>query len=222
MGSVQLLIAILIFGAGCAGNASRESHPAAPSCIACVQCYEAREVNGYCESCQHGHVAGWEIDSRDFHEALDAHGHEVDPTQILCLECAEVIEQDAFCTRCRMGYVEGQLYFTELTWSLHRGETIRFEEVDCVGCRLCHGRMDVCEECRKRWAGNVRFLDPDLHETAIRQLRRLQLALERGGDCETCSIAGFFGRPCPRCGEAPIPLNLPPVKSISPESHSGQ
>ena len=222
MGSAQLLIAILIFGTSCAGTVSRESHPAAPSCISCVECDEARQVNGYCELCQHGHVAGWEIRSREFHEALDAHGHEIDPTQILCLECAEVIEQDQFCRRCRMGYVDGQLYFTELTWSLHRGETLRFEEVECADCRLSHGGMGVCAECGTRWAGNVSFLDPDLHQTAILQLRRLHLALERGVDCETCSIAGFFGRPCPRCGEAPIPWKLPSVSVNRSVNQSGE
>lgn len=198
------LLCALLFVTSCAGSGARsiEVDPA-PDC--CSTCPRARLVNGWCGDCDHGHVAGVVVESRRFHADLDAHGHGIDPERIACAECVAAIEVDGFCSRCGFGYVDGDLYYTELTWSLHRGEPRLFDTLRCDGCRDAHGTTGVCRDCGTLWVGNVAFDDPEIHARAARQFERLRLALDRIGPCAMCPSAGFFGRPCPLCGRAPIP-----------------
>jgi hypothetical protein len=78
-------------------------------------------INGWCSTCDHGLVAGLIISSQQFHELLDAHGHDVEIATLQCGMCRIVAPEDEFCSRCRNGFVAGQLYFSELTWALARG-----------------------------------------------------------------------------------------------------
>lgn len=196
----MLALAAIVAAYGCASKDTR-----APPPVECATCIDALRTNGWCEPCGRGYVAGRAIPSRMLHEALDAHGHELGPGGVLCLECAEALEVDGFCPRCRSGFVGGQLYFGELSWSLHRGTMRPREEVRCPGCREVYGGIGDCPRCGALWVGSVEFRDPALHARAAHQFRRLELALERLPDCEMCATAGFFGRDCPRCGRGPVP-----------------
>lgn len=173
----------------------------------CEGCIEVLPVNGWCEDCSHGLVAGLVIPSREFHDSLDAHGHEVDTETILCNLCREVAREDQFCPRCRHGFVAGQLYFSELTWSLARGKSAP-SDLRCTGCREHVGGLGDCDECQRCWVGTVCFISTQDARRAEGQYRRLLVALERLPDCSECAIGGFFGLPCRSCSTEPIPNPL--------------
>ena len=173
----------------------------------CAGCIEALPTNGWCDLCSHGLVAGLIIPSREFHDALDAHGHEVDTETILCNLCRQVAREDQFCPRCRHGFVAGQLYFSELTWALARGESAP-PDIRCSGCREQVGGLGCCVACSTYWVGTVRFISTEDADRAAGQYRRLQVALERLSRCSECAIAGFFGYPCRFCSSEPIPNPL--------------
>ena len=189
---ISLGIATIIGGSiGCStqpiepSSVPTPSHPAGTlsarlAAPACEECRAALLTNAFCETCEVGYVAGLEVTDRAFHEFLDAHGHEIDPLTIQCLECAEAIEVDGFCRRCRMGYVDEQLYFTELTWSLHRGTAADAASIACAGCRPVFGTLGECETCDRSWVGNFFFDEPTHQKVAARQFHRLTVALERG------------------------------------------
>lgn len=174
----------------------------------CSGCLEALPNNGWCDRCDHGLVAGLVVSSRVFHEALDAHGHEVDTETILCNLCRQVAREDQFCPRCRHGFVAGQLYFSELTWALARGESAP-SDIDCGGCRKLAGHSGRCEDCAAYWVGTVRFISAQDALRAEGQYRRLQVALDRLPRCSECALTGFFGFSCRKCGTEPIPDPLP-------------
>ena len=173
----------------------------------CSGCLEALPNNGWCDRCDHGLVAGLVVSSRVFHEALDAHGHEVDTETILCNLCRQVAREDQFCPRCRHGFVAGQLYFSELTWALARGESGP-TDIRCGGCRKQAGRPGRCEVCETYWVGTVRFMSVQDAQRAEGQYRRLQVALDRLPNCSECAVAGFFGFSCRSCDSDPIPNPL--------------
>ncbi|MEC9476328.1 MAG: hypothetical protein VX764_04745 [Planctomycetota bacterium] len=197
-----LLLSCLLSGCQLGGEKSIQY-----GAFSCEGCIEALPINGWCESCSHGLVAGLVIPSRQFHEALDAHGHEVDTETILCNLCREVARQDQFCPRCRHGFVAGQLYFSELTWSLARGDSAP-TDLSCSGCREHVGGLGDCKDCHRYWVGTVCFISTQDGRRAEQQYRRLLVALERLPGCSECAIGGFFGFQCRSCATEPIPNPL--------------
>jgi len=173
----------------------------------CSGCLEALPINGWCSSCQHGLVAGLVIPSLEFHQILDAHGHDVEIATLQCGMCRIVAPEDEFCSRCRNGFVAGQLYFSELTWSLARGVNDA-SGGRCSGCQKLVGTVGQCPRCATHWVGTVRFDSGETAAVASGQYRRLQLALGRLESCEECAMAGFFGSDCRICGREPIPDRL--------------
>lgn len=170
----------------------------------CSGCQVALPINGWCSTCDHGLVAGLIISSQQFHELLDAHGHDVEIATLQCGMCRIVAPEDEFCSRCRNGFVAGQLYFSELTWSLARGVS-EASGGRCSGCQKLVGTVGQCPRCATHWVGTVRFDTEETAAVASGQYRRLQMALGRLEGCEECALAGFFGFSCRICGREPIP-----------------
>ncbi len=198
------LLAIILFSSGCQLGEDRIYSDLNSGCSGCI---EALPNNGWCDLCEHGLVAGLTVPSREFHDALDAHGHEIDTATILCNLCREVAREDQFCPRCRHGFVAGQLYFSELTWALARGESGP-TGIDCSGCQNCVGEIARCDSCSMYWVGTVRFVSAEDAARSATQYRRLQVALDRLSRCSECAVAGFFGLPCRSCSSEPIPNPL--------------
>ena len=199
-----LLSICLSLGSGCHLGAVRGESARDPACLGCQ---EALPVNGWCISCDHGLVAGLVISSQQFHELLDAHGHDVEIATLQCGMCRIVAPEDEFCSRCRNGFVAGQLYFSELTWSLARGVS-EASGGGCSDCQKLVGTVGQCPRCATHWVGTVRFESDEAAAVASGQYRRLQLAIGRLESCEECAMAGFFGSDCRICGREPIPDRL--------------
>ncbi len=56
-----------------------------------------------------------------------------------------------------------------------------------------------CRECGVGMAGNVAFRDLEHFEIARREMARLVRAIEASRRCETCAVALFYDRRCPKC-----------------------
>jgi len=209
---------LLILGIGalcsCQYSGERTLNHAEPNSLAvndCRDCLAAYTVNGWCQPCDRGFVAMIPIDSREFHDALDAHGHEVPGNSLQCQVCQQAYDEDQFCPRCNHGYVSGKLYFSRLSWSLARGELIE-RELSCEGCSgtdtsptQLDSFPDRCSECFSWSIGNRQFLTIEGAQQAWNQLQRLAEALRREQDCHNCGLHSFFGYSCPNCGIGPIP-----------------
>ncbi len=196
-----MCIGAVLMAAGCHLGESRSDHRWNPTCVGCQ---EAMPVNGWCSPCDHGLVAGRIIPSRQFHELLDAHGHEVEISTLQCGMCRVVAPHDGFCSRCRNGFVAGQLYFSELTWAL-AGGVQESRGIDCRGCLELIEDSGRCPHCLAHWVGSVRFVEAEPAAIAAHQFERLKIALQRLERCEECALAGFFGTRCRVCGQEPIP-----------------
>lgn len=203
-GQIIFLLYLVISLSGCQLGSERSYRWAETECTGCIA---ALPVNGWCDQCSHGLVAGLAIPSREFHDALDAHGHEVDTETILCNLCRQVAREDQFCPRCRHGFVAGQLYFSELTWSLARGEAVA-PDLPCADCSESAGTIDQCNGCQRYWVGTVCFISKQNALRAEGQYRRLLVALDRLPACQECAMAGFFGMHCHSCSTEPIPNPL--------------
>jgi hypothetical protein len=197
-------LALSLFIAAWAGCQQGEMRLGSVRQLDCSGCLEALPINGWCSSCEHGLVAGLVIPSLEFHQLLDAHGHDVEIDTLQCGMCRIVAPQDEFCTRCRNGFVAGQLYFSELTWSLALG-VHDGSGGDCPGCKLVVGEVGKCQSCGRPWVGCVGFDSKEAASRAAQQYGRLVEALTRLECCEECAIAGFFGSRCRTCHRDPIP-----------------
>ena len=199
-------LALSIPLSGCAAPNPRTA-PDPPSEVAaappCESCREALPINGWCEPCAVGYVSAIPIPSAIFHEFLDAHGHDIEQWTSPCLDCAEAIETDGFCRHCARGFIGGRLYYTELTWSLARGEVIERSKLSCPACRehatATPGVPRWCPRCDRGLIGNTAFAERERFDRAEKQIDRLNVSLARLPECETCSMTLFAGQPCPDC-----------------------
>ncbi len=179
------------------------AHPPVATTSSCI---EATLTNGWCRVCQVGFIAGADIKSKIFYETLDPHGHDVEFEAMPCPICRTAVKVDGFCEPHRVGYVAGRAYFSNLTYSLARGETTDARTLACPICRKNARRQPHdddatgwCDVCNLGMVGNVAFNDRAHFEVAQEEFDKLVLSLRRLDRCELCAAASFFDTRCQIC-----------------------
>lgn len=181
--------------AGCAGTPSSIAPPATGE--NCSSCPRARAVNGWCEPCSTGYVAGLRVPSPMLFEALDAHGHAIDPAGFRCQTCKTAITTSGYCESCQIGFVGGQAYFSRLTYIFARG-TVLASTPSCVDCaRAADTASYWCTRCERGRVGNTEFRQRAEFDVAHTEYQRLAVAVAQIPRCETCAVSSFTGVRCP-------------------------
>lgn len=173
-------------------------HPSFDPQAPCT-CSEATLANGWCRHCNIGYVAGLRVESARLFETMDPHGHDLDLDSITCETCRLAIADGGFCKRCGMGYIGRKTYFTQLTYSLATGQSLRPEGCSCQVCLGNIGDSGWCDACQRGIVGNVAIRDRDTFDMAAGEFELLHRAIARVPACELCGCAMMVHRTCPNC-----------------------
>lgn len=172
--------------------------PTQTSGAAC-RCGVFRLEGGWCSACEIGYLAGVRIESELLFEVLDAHGHDIDPRAIRCGICKEAIESDSFCDKCRIGWIGKRAYMSRLTYHLTKGETRVLASIKCATCNEGAAKGGWCEKCRVGMIGNVAITDKADFDRALKEYRRLLVAVRLSSHCEMCAVALMSNGTCTMC-----------------------
>jgi hypothetical protein len=162
-------------------------------------CDEIRRSNGWCWSCETGYVAGLEVRSYTFLEALDPHGHTVTPELLECEFCRTASAENGICERCGWGIVGDRIFGSKLTYYLALAKRVDGPRNPCRSVEGHAGETGWCGSCRTGWIGQFLYDDPAVYEAVAREYRLLQLAIETLDRCESCALARYYGSVCPTC-----------------------
>lgn len=163
-------------------------------------CEADKLVNGWCEECNVGYVAGQRISSKILFETLDAHGHDVNIDGMTCDSCLTALPVSGYCDSHRIGFVENKAYFSMLTYSLAKGGKARdVSNITCTTCRNNSQDHGWCQECQVGMVGNVAFTDRNEYSNAVEQFSILITAIDKTNDCEMCACAMIFDSRCHTC-----------------------
>ncbi|MAB78617.1 MAG: hypothetical protein CMJ89_04615 [Planctomycetes bacterium] len=162
-----------------------------------ASCADVHCLDGWCDSCSVGFIAGTEVSSKLVFDALDAHGHEYESESIDCESCQEAITTSDYCLDCSRGYWEGKAYFSVLSYQIAKAE--RGVEPGCAGCKAAVDEARWCSECLCGRIGDVSIRNRDDFEKAAGAFMVLRKALEEVQRCELCAASMAIDGTCPRC-----------------------
>lgn len=162
-------------------------------------CETANAINGWCDACNVGYVAGIRIESKLLYEELDAHGHDIDPDKIECPSCRKALATDGYCDRCHIGFVHGQAYLSRLAYNLALGERVEVDTLTCDTCQKNAEKYGWCDRCHVGMVGNVRIRDREQYARAVVAYHTVLAAIEMLPKCWICAAAIISDGYCVKC-----------------------
>ncbi|MCB9864551.1 MAG: hypothetical protein H6820_14440 [Phycisphaerales bacterium] len=165
----------------------------------CPTCAAAQPVNGWCDACAVGYVAGLPIKSKLLYDTMDAHGHTLQVELMPCKECQRLAKVGGYCEASHIGWYQGEAYFSRLTYEIARAYYREPSCIDCAACRENAKSAGWCDECGYGMIGRFAFTVRADYDAAEKDFRRLRNAIELSNRCDYCAMAAVTDTGCFKC-----------------------
>lgn len=165
----------------------------------CTTCADAKQVNGWCDACTVGYVAGLPIKSNLLYETMDAHGHTLQVELMPCEDCRRMSKSGGYCEKSRIGWHRGEAYFSRLTYEIARGRYCSASDVECDTCYAHYDGVGWCDACKRGIVGRFAITNRDDFDAAHRDFERLLKAITLSETCDYCAMAIVTDTACFKC-----------------------